>query len=80
MADLAQLAQIPLVDFRAEEVERARRLTGSQKLALGGDLFDAARAVMESGIRMQNPTFDEEQVRHEIARRLALGRLLEARR
>jgi hypothetical protein len=69
-----------IVDLRAEEIEHARRLTVSQKLELGGDLFDAARAVMESGIRMQNPAYNDEQVRQEVARRLALGRRLEYRR
>jgi phage terminase large subunit-like protein len=70
---------ITFVDLRSEEIEHARRLTPSQKLALGGELFDAAREVMVSGIRMQNPSFDDEQVRHEVARRLALARRLETR-
>lgn len=65
--------------LRREEIEDARRLTAKQKLELSGDLFDAACEVTLSGIRFENPEFDDTAALAELRRRLELARRLETR-
>ncbi len=65
--------------LRREEVADARRLSIAQKLALGGDLFDAACQVTLSGIRMQAPGISDEAAWAELRRRLDMRRRIEAR-
>ena len=62
-----------------EQVEDARRQSPAQKLLLGGDLFDAAREVMLSGIRAQYPGISDERAMEIVRQRLELARQLETR-
>lgn len=52
-------------------------MTPSQKLAAGGDLFDAACEWTLAGIRRENPGITETEARAELRRRLAQARQLE---
>ncbi len=61
-----------LQDLRREEIADARRLSFAQKFIAGAALFDYACQVTRSGIRMQHPEFNEQQVLDELRRRLAL--------
>lgn len=54
----------------AEDIEQARRMTPSQKLRAGGDLFDDACRWTLAGIRNQHPQFTPEQAMDELRRRL----------
>jgi hypothetical protein len=54
----------------AEDLEQARRMTPSQKLRAGGDLFDDACRWTLAGIRNQHPEFTPEQVMDELRRRV----------
>ena len=62
-----------------DKVEAARRMSFAEKFMAGAELFDYACAISMSGIRMQHPEFDEEQVRAELRRRLEIGRRIEER-
>jgi len=53
-----------------EDIEQARRMTGSQKLRAGGDLFDDACRWTLAGIRNQNPGISEEAAMAELKRRV----------
>jgi hypothetical protein len=44
-------------ELDAEDIEQARRMTGSQKLRAGGDLFDDACRWTLAEIRRQHPSF-----------------------
>jgi hypothetical protein len=61
----------------AEDLEQARRMTPSQKLRAGGDLFDDACRWTLAGIRNQHPEFTPEQVMDELRRRLDVARAAE---
>lgn len=62
-----------IAELDREDIEDARRETFAQKVLAGADLFDYACAVTKSGIRMQNPEFDESQVIAELRRRLEMA-------
>jgi hypothetical protein len=59
-----------ITELKREEIEDARRQTFAQKFLAGAELFDYACEISKSGIRSQNPEFDEEQVMTELRRRL----------
>ena len=54
-----------------DDLEQARRMTGSEKLRAGGDLFDDACRWTLAGIRFQHPGISEEDALQELRRRLA---------
>mgnify|MGYP001210716942 CR=1 FL=1 len=56
--------------IRRERVERARRMSFQEKFLAGGELFDSACEVAKGGIRHDFPHYTEEQVLHELRRRL----------
>jgi hypothetical protein len=56
-----------------EDLEQARRMTGTQKLRAGGDLFDEACRWTLAGIRAQNPGISEEGALKELRRRVEEG-------
>lgn len=66
--------------IKEADIETARRQSFAQKFWAGAELFDYACAVTEAGIRMQHPSFDNDQVREELRRRLAIAARLEGRR
>ena len=55
----------------ADDLEQARRMTGSQKLRADGDLFDDACRWTLAGIRNQHPGISEEAALAELRRRIA---------
>lgn len=57
-----------------DKVNAARRMSFADKFLAGAELFDFACNVSRSGIRMQNPHFNDEQVEIELRRRLDIGR------
>lgn len=63
----------------AEDLEQARRMTPSQKLRAGGDLFDDACRWTLAGIRGQHPEFTPEQALEELRRRIARPDVTEER-
>ena len=57
-----------------EDIERARRMTGSQKLRAGGDLFDEACRWTLAGIRNRNPGISEADAIEELRRRIRIAK------
>jgi hypothetical protein len=47
--------------------------TGAQRLAIAAGMFRAARRMIESHLRAEHPEWDAQQLRAEVARRLAHG-------
>lgn len=56
-----------------EMVAVLRTLSGADRLRIAGGMFRAARRMLESDLAARHPEWDEQQVRAEAARRLALG-------
>ena len=57
-----------------EQIERYRRMTGEQCLAIALELHELACNVAREGIRHQNPDADESEVERLLRRRLELSR------
>lgn len=55
-----------------EDVEQARRMTGTQKLRAGGDLFDDACRWTLAGIRRDHPGISDADAMAELRHRVAL--------
>ena len=66
-----------LAQLDAEDLEQASRMTGSQKLRAGGDLFDEACRWTLAGIRQQFPGITPERALDELRRRLDAARSAE---
>jgi len=62
-----------------DKVRQARAMSPEEKFLAGGELFEFCCELMASGIRMDHPDADEEEVRRLMAARLELGRRLENR-
>ncbi len=68
----------PLIDeLYRESVLEARRMSPEEKFLLGEELFEYACSITLSGIRNQNPGFNEEECQQELQRRLDLAERLE---
>lgn len=52
-----------------------RTKTPGERLAMVFDLYDLARTLVESGVRRDEPDWDDDQVRKEVVRRMASGSL-----
>ena len=57
-----------------EQIERYRRMTGEQRLAIALRLHELSCNVAREGIRQQNPEADEAEVERLLQQRLALAR------
>jgi len=57
-----------------EQIERYRRMTGEQRLAIALALHELSCNVAREGIRQQNPKADEAEVECLLHRRLELVR------
>lgn len=57
-----------------EQIERYRRMTGEQRLAIALDLHELSCNVAREGIRQQNPHADEREVERLLRQRLQLAR------
>jgi len=58
--------------LHADDIERARRMTGSEKMRMGGDLFDDACRWTLAGIRNENPGISEQDALEELRRRIRI--------
>jgi hypothetical protein len=58
----------------AEQIERYRRMTGEQRLALALELHELSCNVAREGIRRQHPDADAAEVERWLHRRLELAR------
>ena len=57
-----------------EQIERYRRMTGEQGLALALELHELSCNVTREGIRQQHPDADEAEVERQLRQRLELAR------
>ncbi len=57
-----------------EQIERYRRMTGEQRLAIALELHELSCNVVREGIRHQNPGADEAEVERLLRQRLQLAR------
>ena len=57
-----------------EQIDRYRRMTGEQRLAIALALHELSCNVAREGIRRQNPDADEAEVERLLRRRLELAR------
>lgn len=61
-----------IMELDREDIEQARRMTGSQKLRAGGDLFDDACRWTLAGIRRDSPGISEAEAMAELRRRVGM--------
>ena len=70
---------VPALDPRRIEVpddavvEVLRRLTPAERLAIANRMWVSARQVVDFVIRRDHPDWNQEQVQHEVARRMLHG-------
>ena len=64
----------PAVAFE-EQINRYRRMTGEQRLALALELHELSCDVAREGIRRQHPEASPAEVEHLLRRRLELARV-----
>ena len=57
-----------------EQIERYRRMTGEQRLAIALELHELSCNIAREGIRHQNPNADEAEVERLLHQRLQLAR------
>jgi Rv0078B-related antitoxin len=57
-----------------EQIERYRRMTGEQRLAIALDLHELSCDIAREGIRQQNPRASEAEVEHLLRQRLEFAR------
>ena len=62
-----------------EDIDQARRMTASQKLRAGGDLFDDACRWTLAGIRRDHPGIGDAEAMAELRRRLEKSKRMEQR-
>lgn len=62
---------IEIVDSEMAAVLAAK--TGAERLAIAAGMFRSARRMLESHLRASHPTWSDEQVGEEVARRLSHG-------
>jgi hypothetical protein len=72
-------SEVLLNQLRREDLQQARRMTPSQKLRAGGDLFDEACRWTIAGIRRDNPGITDAHALEELRRRLSRSRETEDR-
>ena len=56
-----------------KQIEVYRRMRPEERLHVGFELYEMARALAGAGIRHQHPNWDEDQVQQEVARRFRLA-------
>lgn len=68
---MSQLRRPPRIDVPDPLViEALRRMTSEECFALIADANEAARVISAAGIRHLHPTWSDDQVRDEVARRM----------
>ena len=58
-----------------QQIQQYRTMTGQQRLKIAIDLHEFACNIARAGIRRQFPTADDDEVEHELRRRIHLGEL-----
>jgi Rv0078B-related antitoxin len=56
-----------------KQIEVYRRMRPEERLRVGFELYEMARALARAGIRHQHPDWDEQQIQREVARRFRLA-------
>jgi|GEM_PF-3562642 hypothetical protein len=56
-----------------KRVEALKRMTGEQRLALAFEMWRTACQLTRAGIRAQFPSYSDEQVNQELARRIMIA-------
>jgi hypothetical protein len=51
-----------------------RQMTGAQRLQVGFELYELARALVRAGVRQQHPAWEDAQIEQEVVRRFLLAR------
>jgi hypothetical protein len=67
-------------DSFRQQIERARQMTGEDKVRESLQLFDRTRRMMLDGLRDEYPDATEEKLLDLLSERLAINRILENRR
>jgi hypothetical protein len=60
-----------------QQVERARQMTGEEKVRESLQLFERTAHLMLDGLRDEYPTLGEDELRAKLYQRLAINRKLE---
>jgi hypothetical protein len=63
-----------------EQIERARQMTGEQKVRESLQLFDRTRRIMLDGLRDENPGASQARILELLGERLSINRSIENRR
>ncbi len=63
-----------------QQVERARRMTGEEKVRESLQLFDRTRRLMIDGLRNENPGISEDRLIELLGQRLSINRAVENKR
>jgi hypothetical protein len=56
-----------------KQIEIYKGMTGRQRLQVGFELYDLARALVRLGVRFGHPAWSESQVQEEVNRRFRLA-------
>jgi hypothetical protein len=56
-----------------QQIEIYRRMLPHERLRVGFELYELARALARSGVRYQHPEWDEDAVEEEVKRRFRLA-------
>jgi hypothetical protein len=56
-----------------KQIEAYRRMRPEERVRVGFELYEMARALARAGIRHQHPEWDDEQVQREVVRRFRLA-------
>lgn len=65
-------------DSFRQQVERARHMTGEQKVRESLQLFERTARLMLDGLRDEHPNLSEQELRQQLYLRLAINRELES--
>jgi hypothetical protein len=63
-----------------EQIERARHMTGEQKVSESLQIFERTSRLMLDGLRDEYPELSEQQLLQKLYERLAINRSLESAR
>jgi hypothetical protein len=56
-----------------KQIEVYRRMLPQERLRVGFELYEMARALARAGVRHQHPEWDDGQVQREVSRRFRLA-------
>jgi Rv0078B-related antitoxin len=56
-----------------KQIEAYRRMTPQERLQISFRLYELTRTLVRQGIKYQHPSWNEQQLQEEVARRFRLG-------